>query len=81
VIRGARVQGLEKEANRIEESKGLGLAAATGRAKLYIEPDPSNGRATEVARRLGVTRRTVFNRRAWRAARRVLPSRAMSAIV
>ena len=34
-----------------------------GRAKRYVDPDPFEGSATEVAERLGVSRRTVFNRR------------------
>lgn len=42
----------------------LGLRAVRGRAKRNVNPDPFEGSATEVAKRLGVSRRTVFNRRA-----------------
>jgi hypothetical protein len=54
---------LGKEANRIEDARVLGLRAVGGRAKRYVDPDPFSGSATEVAKRLGVSRRTVFNRR------------------
>jgi len=63
LVRAKNLVGLGKEANRIEDSRVLGLAATRGRAKRYIDPDPFNGSATEVARRLGVSRRTVFNLR------------------
>jgi len=55
--------GLGKEANRIEAGRVLGQSTVGGRAKRYVDPDPFEGSATEVARRLGVSRRTVFNRR------------------
>ncbi|MCI4356493.1 MAG: hypothetical protein L3K18_05040, partial [Thermoplasmata archaeon] len=51
------------EANRIEDARVLGLRAVGGRAKRIVDPDPFTGSATEVARRLGVSRRTVFDRR------------------
>jgi hypothetical protein len=54
---------LGKEANRIEDARVLGLRAVGGRAKRYVDSDPFKGSATEVAKRLGVSRRTVFN---WR---------------
>jgi hypothetical protein len=47
----------------IEEGRVLGQSAVRGRAKRYADPDPFEGSATEVARRLGVSRRTVFNLR------------------
>ena len=47
-----------------------GLRAASGRAKRYVDPDPFKGSATEVARRLGVSRRTVFYLRRRLARRR-----------
>lgn len=47
----------------VEQSRVLGLAAFKGRPKWYVDPDPRLGSATEVARRLGVSRRAVFNRR------------------
>ena len=59
----SKIIGLGKEANRVEDSRVLGLAAVKGRAKRYVDPDPFKGSATEVARRLGVSRRTVFYRR------------------
>ncbi|MCI4321635.1 MAG: hypothetical protein L3K05_04945 [Thermoplasmata archaeon] len=67
LVRAKNLVGLGKEANRIEDSRVLGLAATRGRAKRYVDPDPFNGSATEVAKRLGVSRRTVFNRRIRRA--------------
>jgi hypothetical protein len=63
LVRRKNLVGLGKEANRVEESKVLGLAVVRGRAKRYVDPDPFRGSATEVAGRLGVSRRTVFNRR------------------
>jgi hypothetical protein len=39
------------------------MTAVRGRAKRYVDPDPFNGTAEEVAQRLGVSRRSVFNRR------------------
>jgi hypothetical protein len=63
LVRRENLVGLGKEANRVEDSKVLGLAAVKGRAKRYVDPDPFEGSATEVAERLGVSRRTVFNRR------------------
>jgi hypothetical protein len=63
LVRKRRLVGLGKEANRVEESKVLGQAAVSGRAKRYVDTDLYSGSATEVARRLGVSRRTVFN---WR---------------
>ena len=68
LVRAKNLVGLGKEANRVEDSRVLGLAAVKGRAKMYVDPDPFKGSATEVARRLGVSRRTVFNLR--RASRR-----------
>jgi hypothetical protein len=66
LVRRKNLVGLGKEANRVEDSKVLGLAAVGGRAKRYVDPDPFKGSATEVAERLGVSRRTVFNRRSER---------------
>jgi hypothetical protein len=63
LVRAKNLVGLGKEANRIEDSRVLGLAETRGRAKRYVDPDPFQGSATEVAERLGVSRRTVFNRR------------------
>jgi hypothetical protein len=57
------LRGLGKEANRIEDARVLGLGAVGGRARTYVDPDPFQGSATEVARRLGVSRRTIYNRR------------------
>jgi hypothetical protein len=64
LVRAKNLVGVGKEANRIEDNRVLGLAATKGRAKRYVDPDPFQGSATEVARRLGVSRRTLFNRRA-----------------
>ena len=55
--------GLGKEANRVEAGRVLGQAVVGGRAKWYVDRDPFKGSATEVAKRLGVSRRTVFNLR------------------
>jgi len=63
LVRERDLVGLGKEANRIEDGHVLGLNAVRGRAKRYVDPDPYRGSATEVARRLGVSRRTVFNHR------------------
>ena len=63
LIRRKNLVGLGKEANRIEASRVLGLKATGGRAKTYVNPDPFKGSATEVAKKLGVSRRTVFDRR------------------
>ena len=63
LVRRSKIVGLGKEANRIEAGRVLGQAAVAGRAKRHIDPDPFKGSATEVAKRLGVSRRTVFNRR------------------
>ena len=63
LVRKRNLVGLEKEANRIEASRVLGLRATGGRAKTYVDPDPFKGSATEVSRRQGASRRTVFNRR------------------
>jgi hypothetical protein len=63
VVREGNLVGLGKEANRIEDARVLGLGVVRGRAKRYVDPDPFNGSATEVAKWLGVSRRTVFNRR------------------
>ncbi len=49
--------------NRVEDRRVLGLAATKERAKRYVDPDSFEGSATEVARRLGVSRRSVFYRR------------------
>jgi hypothetical protein len=68
LVRKVNLVRLGKEANRIEDARVFGLRAVGGRAKRYAEPDPFKGSATEVARRLGVSRRTVFSRR--RSARR-----------
>jgi hypothetical protein len=63
LVRRRNLVGLGKEANRVEEARVLGLHATRGRAKRYVDPDPFTGSATEVALRLGVSRRTVFNLR------------------
>jgi hypothetical protein len=63
LARRKNLVGLGKEANRVEDSRVLGLAATRGRAKRYVDPDPRVGSATVVADRLGVSRRTVFNLR------------------
>ncbi len=69
LVRKSKIVGLGKEANRVEAGRVLGLAAVGGRAKHYVDPDPFKGSATEVAKRLGVSRRTVFNmRRCWEMA-------------
>ena len=65
LVRRSKIVGLGKEANRIEAGRVLGQVAVGGKAKRYVDPDPFNGSATEVARRLGVSRRTVFY---WRLA-------------
>jgi len=65
LVRRENIVGLGKEANRVEDSKVLGLAAAKGRAKRYVDPDPFYGSATEAAVRLGVSRRRIFQMRAW----------------
>jgi hypothetical protein len=68
LVRKKNLVGLGKEANRVEAGRVLGLAAVRGRAKRYVDPDPFKGSVTEAAQRLGVSRRTVFNRRrlGWR---------------
>ncbi len=63
LVRRRSLIGLGKEANRIEAARVLGLQATRGRGRVYVDPDPFKGSATEVARRLGVSRRTVFNMR------------------
>jgi hypothetical protein len=63
MVRGRNLVGLGKEANRVEDARVLGLQMVRGRARRYVDPDPFNGSASEVARRLGISRRTVFNRR------------------
>ena len=63
LVRERNQVGLGKEANRIEDARVLGLREARARAKRYVDPSPFKGSASEVARRLGVSRRTVFNRR------------------
>ena len=63
LVREKNLVGLGKEANRVEDARVLGLHAVRGRAKRHVDPDPFKGSATEVAERLGVSRRTVFNRR------------------
>ena len=63
LVRRSKIVGLGKEANHIEAGRVLGQHAVGGRAKTYVDPDPFNGSATEVAKRLGVSRRTVCN---WR---------------
>jgi hypothetical protein len=63
LVRRKYLVGFGKEANRVEDGKVLGLAAVKGRAKRYVDTDPFSGTAEEVARRLGVSRRTVFNLR------------------
>lgn len=65
LVRKRILTALGKEANRIEEARVLGQSAVSGRAKRYADADPYSGSATEVARRIGVSRRTVFNRRKW----------------
>jgi hypothetical protein len=62
-VRRKNLVGLGKEANRVEDSKVLGLAATKGRAKRYVDPDPFEGSSAEVALRLGITRRAVLYRR------------------
>ena len=56
-----------KEANRVEDGRILELRAVRRRTKRYVDPDPFKGSATEVAERLGVSRRTVF---LWRSRKR-----------
>jgi hypothetical protein len=63
LVRKQNFVPLGKEANLFEYARALGPHAVGGWAKRYVDPDPFNGSATEVARRLGVSRRTVFNRR------------------
>lgn len=63
LVRRKNLVGLGKEANRIEASRVLGLRATGGRARTYVDPDPFKGSASEVARKLGVSRRTVYYRR------------------
>ena len=56
----------------------MSQAAVGGRAKPYVDPDPFKGSLTEVARRLGVSRKTVYS---WRSVARramcILPVGAM----
>ena len=66
LVRRSKIVGLGKEANRIEAGRALGQHAVGGRAKTYVDPDPFKGSATEVAKRLGVSRRTVYYRRVGR---------------
>lgn len=66
LVRKPKIVGLGKEASRIEAGRVPGQHAVGGRAKRYVDPNPFKGSATGVARRLGVSRRTVFNRRRWR---------------
>ncbi len=70
LVRKLGIVGLGKEANRIEVGRVLGQSVAGGRAKRYVDPDPYKGSATEVAQRLGVSRRTVYNLRRRRKAGR-----------
>ena len=63
LVRAKNLVGLGKEANRVEDSRVLGFLAVGGRAKTYVDPDPFKGSASEVARRLEVSRRTVLYRR------------------
>jgi hypothetical protein len=63
LVRKENLVRLGKEANRIEAARVLGQSAVGGRAKRYVDSDPFKGSATEVARRLGVSRRTVYSRR------------------
>jgi hypothetical protein len=70
LVRKKNLVRLGKEANRIEDARVLGLRAVGGRAKRYVDPDPFQGSATAVARRLGVSRRTVFNLRARKRTKR-----------
>lgn len=49
-----------KEANRIEAARVLGKVAVGGNVRRNGHPHPYLGIATKVARRLGVSRRTVF---------------------
>jgi hypothetical protein len=63
LVRQENLVPLGKEASRFEDARVLGLRMVGGRAKRYVDPDPFNGTAAEVAKRLGVTRRTVFNLR------------------
>ena len=58
MVRKKNLVGLGKETNRVEAGRVLGQSAVSGRAKQYIDPDPFNRSASEVARRLGVSRRT-----------------------
>ncbi|MCI4331841.1 MAG: hypothetical protein L3K19_08385 [Thermoplasmata archaeon] len=62
-VREKNLAGLGKEPNRVENARVIGLKAAGGRAKTYVDPDPFKGSASEVAERLGVSRRRVFRRR------------------
>jgi hypothetical protein len=64
LVRRKDLVGLGKEANRIEVGRVLGQSAVGGRAKRYVDSDPFMGSATEVAKRLGVSRRAVFQMRA-----------------
>ena len=63
IVCKSKIVGLGKEANRVEAGRVLGQAAVWGRAKTYVDPDPYSGSATEVPKRLGVSRRTVYCRR------------------
>ncbi len=66
LVRAKNLVGIGKAANPIGAARVLGQAAVGGRAKTYVVPNPLKGSATEFARRLGVSRRTVFYR--WRRA-------------
>jgi hypothetical protein len=53
--------GLGKEANRVEDSRVLGVRGLGGRARTYANPDPFQGSATEAPLKLRVSRRTVHS--------------------
>jgi hypothetical protein len=63
LVRRRKLVPLGKEANRFEDAWVLGLRVVGGRAKRYIDPDLFEGSATQVAERLGVSRRWVFQLR------------------
>ena len=72
LLRRKNPVGLGKEANRVRDARVLGLRQVGGQAERYIDPGPYAGSATDVATRLGVGRRKVFN---LRRARQALTSR------
>lgn len=46
LARAKNFVGVGKGANRVEDSRVLGLAAVKGRAKRYVDPNPFKGGAT-----------------------------------